>query len=376
MQLKWKQVLKGFGVNGTSLALLSLLFYSCHPGKPYNIEGSWTGGNFIFEAHHDTLRIDPYGNTYLFEIRDTSIYLLKRLDVPPRYRQDTMQYPHFFGSLKIGLDTVTFIQSNFDFYGEWAFYKLFPKKFNGLQRIQFSSGYTHEGFDFEVDTAGTFYFTRSDIYGIGPTFSGKLNKRATTRIFEYAAFIDFNALKDRYVDLNCADGCLYGFVFFYSDTIRRTFIHNSYTIESLLPLQYCLEGTTFQINRFARGCLKLAKNKCYQSRLLEAVNLMDSIRYLSVFDTVNYKLPIYNRDVLCPLMDKYYHFKEEHICYYIKFDSSGCITKFDFSGEHSVVPSFLNEVKRIKAYQPAVFQGKKKAIEDFDCLSCPHDSKK
>jgi hypothetical protein len=84
---------------------------------------------------------------------------------------------------------------------------------------------------------------------------------------------------------------------------------------------------------------------------------------------VNNKLPSYNLNAVKTLFDKYYKFKDENICYTIKFDSSGAIIGFEFLNPVDINKQFMKELKRIKANHPAIFHGKNIAIDYFDCIN-------
>jgi hypothetical protein len=328
------------------------------------LEGYWESGFLILENTNDTITFLPFGYKYTYEIKDSSIYLLKRLD-KNQYNPDTLQYPFYLGSIHV-YSNINYIETKEFIMHKWSFRKLTPKKIVNLQKIQFSSGYWSNGYDLEIDTLGNSFFKENGFNQNYRTYSLKLTEKEARQILYLASLVDYEKIKRTYININCADAPRYSFVFYFEGKTYRTYIRCSEEEETLHPLRYFLENLTERLSKNPTK-FRTAKNKYFESRLLHCFDLGDSIKYLSKFDSINYHLPLIDQQKVRNLFFKYFHTDDYNLCHWIKFDSLGYIEDIILDETYPTNAKFINELKMIKPIRPAIFEGKKVSIADFQC---------
>lgn len=356
--------------NNFILLLLIILAPSCSKDKNQITNGFWYSDNTYISLYfkNDTLFLSPEGEKFRFEEINSEIVLIEHLNLKEPWEIDTLKLPFIFGKISSQGDVLkSKWYSNLD---SLEFIKL--KKNNTLKfhRIQLSTTYWSEGFNLEINTAGNSLIQMDGFTDNKNYYSFPLDKKEIDEILNLASLVSFEKLEDSFDSTGPPDASSYSFSFFTDKDTINTFIYGDFDDFSIHPLAMILERNAFKYLEDTTKFTKI-KPKFFYSKIVQSnFDTSYMISYHEKFDSLNYKLPKYDEDRIRKVFDKYYNFEDDNICYKISTNEIGEITDFEFYDHEILINQrFLDEIKKSVSVEPALFNGHKIPLKEFNCIS-------
>lgn len=356
--------------NNFIFLLLIILIFSCSKDKSQITNGFWFSDNTYTSLYfkNDTLFLFPEGEKFRFNEVNSEIVLIERLNLIEPWKIDTLKLPFIFGKINNqGYVLKNKWHSNQD---SLEFIKLNINNTLTFNRIQLSTTYWSGGFNLEINTAGNSYIQMDGFVENNNCYSFKIDKKEIDEILNLASLVSFNKLEDTFHSNGPPDVSSYSFSFFTDkDTINK-YYYGDFDDFSIHPLAMILERNASKYLEDTPKFTKI-KPKFFYSKIVQGhFDTSYMISYHEKFDSLNYKLPKYDEDRIRKVFDKYYNFEDDNICYKISINEIGKIIDFEFyDNEILINQKFLEEIKKSVSVTPALFDGQKISLKEFNCIS-------
>jgi hypothetical protein len=352
------------------LFLILCTAFSCSKDNCQNVSGIWVSNFTVLHFRNDTLFVNVPRGLFRFEQNNSEIILVERLNVGYNSDFDSLILPISLGVISDEGNKLICKCFPYSDYDSSEFRKLVKDPKSELVGIQFSAAYQSIEVNLEIDTVGNAVIQADRFNNKANFYSFQFDKREIDQIMNLATMVSLDSLKESYLEYSCADCSSFSFSFFRSKDTINTHIYASNGHYSIVPLKYLLEDNIFKhIEDSANR--PITNQKFFNSKIVQCnFDTACIIEYHRKFDSINYKLPEYDKLGIRQIFDKYYDFKGDNICYHISTDKWGIISNFKFVDPKILHNNeFLEELKTKIKIEPAIFNGVKIDLRDFDCVS-------